>query len=408
MKSENKPGNLRLYLVFSFITLLLGTLLLCGIGNYLFLAPYYRMEKEKTLIEAYEALKDASEGGEALDLEPLSARYNLSIIVLDTSTSTVSLAGSKEEALKRRLLDILFEKSGAVTLEKEILKTGDGFELWVAKDERTEAEYLEIWGILPDEKTFLIQSPLESMQESASVANRFLLYTGLAGMFLGGVAVWLLSSPLEKMISRLQAKNEELALDLERQKKLEELLREFIANASHELKTPLSIIQGYAEGLSEGACEDTETRREYSDIIADEASKMDRLVKNLLALNELEGGSAPLQEDFDLSVLVSEYLSTARILAREAGGRVSFDGESAQVHGDPERIRQVVENYYTNAIHHLDGEKLIRIKIERKKDGVRCSVFNTGLPIPEEALPHVWEKFYKADKARTRSYGGNG
>ncbi len=402
--------SLRLYLTLSYIALLACILLLCGIANNLFLEMYYRGQKEKSLVAAYELLQQGFSSGAPVDLSFLSARYDLGIIVLDPSSATVSLSGS-EESLKRRLLDILFAGSTGAPMQRDILESNEHYALWIAKDGRTGTDYMEIWGTLLSGETFLMQSPLESMRESAAVANRFLLYIGLFGMIAGGLLVWILSGPLEKTLISLQAKNEALQLDLARQKKLDEMRNEFIANASHELKTPLAIIQGYAEGLTDGACEDEEMCREYAGIIADEAAKMDWLVKSLLTLNELEQGEEYHEERFDLAALIRDYLNSVQVLIREAQAEVIFDtaeNDEVMVLGDPDKLGQVFANYFTNALHHLSGERKIRIGLRSEGKQAVVSVFNTGEPIPEEALPHIWEKFYKADKARTRAYGGNG
>ena len=405
---ERLKKSLRLYLVFSFVGLLAFILLLCGLANMLFLESYYHSEKGKSLVSAYRILKRSMADGAKEDLAWLSTRYDLSIIVLDTSSNTVILAGAGEEPLKTRLLDILFEASGAVSLKKEVLEQTKEYSLWISSDERTGTDYIELWGTLSGGQVFLMQSPLESMTESASVANRFLLYIGLFGMLVGGIIVWVFSAPLEKRLIRLQRANEELQLDLEHRKKLDEMRREFITNASHELKTPLSIIQGYAEGLIDGAAEDEETKEEYVSIIADEAGKMDKLVKNLLALNELEGEQELREESFDLAELIRDHLNSASRLIKEAGADVIFSDDPMQVIADPERISMVVANYLSNALHHASGKKQIEITLRQRSGMVKCSVYNTGTQIPEEALPHLWDKFYKVDKARTRAYGGNG
>ncbi len=255
-------SSLRLNLTISFIALLACILMLCGLADYLFLESYYHSEKAKTLVSAYQILKKSMEDGGRQDLEWLSTRYNLAIIVLDASSDTIVLAGSGEGPIKARLLDILFEGSGAVSLEKNVLEKNSDYSLWISSDERTGTDYMELWGTLSGRQAFLMQTPLESMKESAEVANRFLIFTGLFGILIGGLLVWVFSAPLERRLVRLQSANEELQLDLERQRKLDKMRREFITNASHELKTPLAIIQGYAEGLLDGAAESEEDRGE--------------------------------------------------------------------------------------------------------------------------------------------------
>ena len=186
--------------------------------------------------------------------------------------------------------------------------------------------------------------------------------------------------------------------------------RQFLSDASHELKTPIALIQGYAEGLKEGVNDDPESREFYCEVIMDEAGKMNRMVKNLLALNQLEFGEDDVQfERFDITSLISGVLQSLDILIEQKEAQVIFRHKNpVYVWADEFKVEQVVRNYVNNALNHIDGEKVIEIKITQENDMAKITVFNTGTPIPEEDLPHIWEKFYKVDKARTREYGGNG
>ena len=179
---------------------------------------------------------------------------------------------------------------------------------------------------------------------------------------------------------------------------------EFLGNVSHELKTPIALIQGYAEGLKEGVNDDPESREFYCEVIMDEAGKMNRMVKNLLALNQLEFGEDDVQfERFDITSLNSGVLQSLDILIEQKEAQVIFRHKNpVYVWADEFKVEQVVRNYVNNALNHIDGEKVIEIKITQENDMAKITVFNTGTPIPEEDLPHIWEKFYKVDKARTR------
>lgn len=190
----------------------------------------------------------------------------------------------------------------------------------------------------------------------------------------------------------------------------ETLRTDFIANVSHELKTPIALIQGYAEGLTEGMAEDKESRDYYCNVIMDEAGKMNKMVKQLLTLTALEfGKDQTVMERFNLTELISGVISASGILLEQNGITAEFDNSApVYVWADEFKIEEVVTNYFSNAIHHAGGEKKIIVKMLPEGEKVRVSVFNTGTPIPEEALPNLWTKFYKVDKARTREYGGSG
>ena len=114
-------------------------------------------------------------------------------------------------------------------------------------------------------------------------------------------------------------------------------------------------------------------------------------------------------ERFDVTGLVKGVISSCDILIQQAEATVSIIGEeTVYVWADEFKTEQVVRNYLTNAIHHVENERQIEVRVIRRADKVRVTVFNSGKPIPEEDLPKLWDKFYKVDKAHTREYGGNG
>ena len=219
-----------------------------------------------------------------------------------------------------------------------------------------------------------------------------------------------LSDKLEQTISELKTANNELELDLQRRSEQEQMRQEFLANVSHELKTPIALIQGYAEGLQDNVNDDPESREFYCEVIVDEADKMNKMVKKLLSLNQLEFGNGQVHlEHFDLQQVVQSVLSSSEILFRQKEVTLSYNGDHpVYVWADEYMTEEVVMNYVSNALNHIDGEKIIEVKIVSCDGKARVSVFNTGKPIPEEDIDKIWSKFYKVDKARTREYGGNG
>ena len=219
-----------------------------------------------------------------------------------------------------------------------------------------------------------------------------------------------MSERLEQTISNLKEANYKLQKDIEQKEKRENMRSEFLGNVSHELKTPIALIQGYAEGLNENISDDPESREFYCEVIMDEASKMNKLVRNLLTLNQLESGRDEMTvERFDIVTLIRGVLQSMDIMIQQKEAKVGFDAEKpVYVWADEFKIEEVVTNYTSNALNHLDGEKEIEIRVLTEENHVKVTVFNTGTPIPEEDIPNLWNKFYKVDKARTREYGGSG
>ena len=171
------------------------------------------------------------------------------------------------------------------------------------------------------------------------------------------------------------------------------------------------MIQGYAEGLQENINDDPESREFYCDVIVDEANKMNKMVKRLLSLNQLEFGNGQVHlEHFDLNGVIDSVVSFSDILFQQKGVTLSYhrSDEPVMVWADEYMIEEVVTNYISNALNHVKYDNKIEIKMTKEEGTVRTSVFNTGDPIPDEDIDKIWSKFYKVDKARTREYGGNG
>ncbi len=439
--------------------LMAGTVLLCWFINNTFLEKYYLNNKKKAMMSAYHVINDASNAGtidsDAFDLEfqKICGKNNINIILLDAQTRTVKTSINDYELLSRPLLDYLFRKDD-IQYER-ILAEERNYSMYIETDIRSHLEYVDMWGVLDNGNLFLFRSPLESIQESVSLANRFLAYVGMGATIFSAVIILLvsrritepvmeltrisermrhldfdakytgsskteiallgqninqLSETLETTISELKSANNELKRDIEKKNKTDEMRREFLANVSHELKTPLALIQGYAEGLKEEINDDARSREYYCEVIMDEASRMNAMVKKLLTLNQLEfGNDAVTMERFDVTTLVRNYLQSAEILCRQKEITLKMaDVPPLSVWADEFMVEEVFGNYFSNAINHVAGKRIIDVKLTVKEKTVRVSVFNTGVPIPEESLPHIWEKFYKVDKARTREYGGSG
>ena len=225
-----------------------------------------------------------------------------------------------------------------------------------------------------------------------------------------GRSLNVLSERLEKTIGDLKKANNELEHDIRKKEEIESMRSDFISNVSHELKTPIALIQGYAEGLQDNVNDDPESRNYYCDVIIDEAAKMNSIVRKLLSLNQLEYGKQTLEYDrFDIFDILKGVLKETEILEKQQGVKVSLFGEEpCYVWADEYRIEEVVTNYVSNAFHHVSLSKEIAVSVKKTGAVVRVSVYNTGENIPEEDLDKVWIKFFKVDKARTRAYGGTG
>lgn len=224
-----------------------------------------------------------------------------------------------------------------------------------------------------------------------------------------GQSINRLSEHLEQAIAELRQSNEQLGLEIREKEKIDEMRREFIINVSHELKTPIALIQGYAEGLREGIAETPEDRDYYCTTICDEATRMNKMVMQLLSLSKLElGREQPNFTDVELDELLAGAVSKTALLADARRLTVERADSGLTVRSDYGLLEQVVSNYLTNAIRYTPEGGRIRLAAARDADGTVLTVFNEGEGVPEDEVPLLWEKFYRTDKARSRESGGTG
>lgn len=455
-----RKHSIRTRMTTLFTVVLLAALVSCWLANNFFLERYYVRNKQQVLIDVYGQMDRASRSEELENdefLQRLNAvceSNNIGLLVMGSDGKGVRSSVRDSEMLRMRLYKYLFGQFSKADVGK-VLKEEDHYTIYANTDRVIGGEYLEMTGILAEGELFIVRTALEPIRESVQLANRFLGDVGIIVLLVGVILIQFvsrrisepildlarlsermsnldfdvkftgsgedeitflgnhmnqLSEALEKTISELKTANNELQRDIEQREKNDEMRKEFLSNVSHELKTPIALIQGYAEGLQECINDDPESRSFYCEVIMDEASKMNTMVKNLLTLNELEFGSEVVtMERFDLAAMIHNMLQSARILFEQKDVRLVFDvQEPVFVWANEYKLEEVFNNYISNALNHVDGERVVKITMLRENGKVRTGVFNTGKPIPEDDVDRIWDKFYKVDKARTREYGGSG
>lgn len=403
-----------------------------------------------------------------LQLDKLSQTRNLSVIIYRDMSSPIfdymlksntklllysSLGmnqNSKVESSNIYSDYINADKSG----DAASVKT-DNYEIEKVNVKRLGASYIYLAGTFKNGDHILIRASFSSITESAALSNQFFLYISLVAALIGFVVMYfvsnrflgpitvltniakrmseldftakyevktedevgvlgnsmnMLSETLEQALAELKEANTELKKDLEKKEQIDAMRKEFLSNVSHELKTPIALIQGYAEGLMDNINDDEESREFYCEVIVDEARKMNQMVKKIMDLNQLEFGyNTVTMEHFDIIAMIRAVIAKSDILLKQKEINLAFDEDAPiYVWSDAYMSEEVFTNYLTNAINHADGEKRIDIQLEKKEKTVKITVHNTGEQIPEEDLSKLWDKFYKVDKARTREYGGSG
>lgn len=324
-----------------------------------------------------------------------------------------------------------------------------------AIDPITNTPGLGLSGYLDNGYSISLRLPMASIQTSITLVNRFLLIIGgillvltlfltylLSNYFtkpirqihqttnrlkaldftvpclitskdeLGALAINIndMSTALEDTISSLNGSNDALQIEIEAKNKLDLKRQQLLNNVSHELKTPLSLMLGYAEGLKLHIANDPEKVDFYCDVIVDETNKMNQLVQHLLDIDQVEFGdfkSHPIK--LDLTDYLNNTIKKYQPQFDELGIQLSADlPPSQQIFADPLRLDQVFVNYLSNALHYCNDEKKVRITLTNTGEHIRIEVYNGSEPIDEQIKDRLWDSFYKIDKARTRAVGGHG
>lgn len=460
-KKTKRKHSITSRLALTILSLVAGTILLCWTLNVTLLEGYYEKHKQNVLVNGYVQIDKASMDGTLttkdfdVPFEKICANGNMTMLILTAEGEVVRSSTNGTDALRLQFWDMMMESAGdEEALNMSVIESNGRYTLGEKADERLDADYLVLWGVLSDGNVMLARTPLQSIRESAEVSNHLLSYVGVLALIGSAVVIYFvtrritnpilqltdiskrmaaldfnvkyegqgdseieqlgeymnqLSGTLEQTISELKSANNELQQDIEKKEQIDEMRKEFLSNVSHELKTPLALIQGYAEGLKECVQEDDESRDFYCEVIMDEADKMNQMVKKLLTLNQLEfGNDVVVMEHFDITELIRGVVNSSSILLEQNNITVTFEEPPVFVWADEFKTEEVVTNFLSNAIHYAENEKRIAIRYTMQEDSVRIGVFNSGMPIQEEDIDNIWIKFYKADKARTREYGGSG
>lgn len=426
------------------------------LANNMILEEYYIYSKQQKLLNAYAKINDYYNDKIDIkdietELEKISINNNFDILI--KNNNNIIIYSSNRDFISN--IDITTKND-----KRNLIYSSDKISIKKTSNFSNGLTYILLTGTLDNNYSLYIRMPVSTIQESVRISNRFLylicgitiIGSGIAILIISkrftkpiaelesiankmskldfshkyrikdtddeinnlGRSINTMSDKLEKTIKQLQETNIELEKDIEKKSKIDEMRKQFVSDVSHELKTPIALIQGYAEGLVENVVTDEESKTFYANVILDEANKMDLLVKQLLELMKLEYGNREFNnQKFDISELIQEVVRKSKLLIDEKNVEVQLNVEKPlYVYADEFYIEQVVNNYFTNAIKHIkeiNGEKIIKINSEIKENNkVRITIFNTGEKIKEEDLTRIWNRFYKVDEARNREDGGTG
>ena len=454
--------SVRSKLFFTLCIIVLSIILFLIIVNSFVLEKYYQYAKSSQLKEVYNMINSYYNGHLQVydmedELDQISIKNNFDIIIRDGQGTAVYLSNKNFLENVKIIIDF-WGINGRQ--DYQIIEQTDNLQIRTVNDTETKINYIMLSGKLDNQFETYIRIPLSSIKESVRISNSFLYTIASIVIVVGGIAIIYISKSfsypiseitniakkmarldfshkyvvtdddeinelgksinemsdkLEKTINQLRNTNIELEKDIEKKSKIDEMRKSFISDVSHELKTPIALIQGYSEGLLENVNSDPESRRFYAEVILDETNKMDKMVKQLLELTKLEYEKREFNNTtFNIVELEKEIVRTSQVMLDEKDVKVEFETvENIEVFADDMYISQIITNYLTNAIKHVKdvyGDKYIKITntVLKEKGKVRVTVFNTGNNISEENLTRVWNRFFKADEARNRDDGGSG
>lgn len=458
IKNALKSVRVKLFLMVSLIIILLIVFLIL-INNLVF-GQFYLYSKTKDLKEVYSRINDYYNNPSNIDinaeLEKLAVKNNFDILIKDDDN--INIFTSNKDFLST--FGEMNQMTNIINIG-ELIEENEKFIIRKLKDNKTGISYILLSAKLDNGYLLYIRIPVSSIEESVKISNNFLyliagftiLISAVVVSFISkkftepilelntiarnmanldfshkyritdaddeinnlGKSINLMSEKLESTIKQLRNTNIELEKDIEEKSKIDEMRKSFISDVSHELKTPIALIQGYSEGLLENVNTDDENRKFYAEVILDETNKMDKLVKQLLELMKLEYGKREFSDtEFNIVELEREVVRKSKVMLEERGVEVEIDSpDEINVIADDFYIEQVITNYLTNAIKHVEeinGKKRIVMKncVNVEKNKVRVKVFNTGSNIKEEDLTRIWNRFYKVDESRNRADGGTG
>lgn len=450
----NRRRSLTVQLASVMLVLVLAIIVFFWIMNNTLLEKYYVYNKEEEMLSVYKMVDQAAVTDQlssevfALTLKKKCDSGNIDVVVFNKYGKVIIEGTSDSDEVFQLLLEASLSTYPSDYADLNMNRK---------KDEKLGTEYIIINNRLVDGNFVYMKTPLESIRESVKLLNRFFGIGALVAILTGtSVVIFLsrslskpirhimdistkmskldfeakyipakneareiselgehmneLSNALESTITELKRANNELKRDIRQKEEIDSMRREFLSNVSHELKTPLTLISGYAEGLKEAVNDDEQSRDYYCEVIMDEADKMNRMVMKLLSLNQLEFGNDNVDmERFNITELIKAIVSSSKLLLEKNNLTIEFaENEPIYVCGDIFKIEEVLTNYITNAINHCTCGGMIVVRYVFCEEIVRISVFNQGKPIPVEEIDKIWTKFYKVDKARTREYGGSG
>lgn len=425
--------------------IIISLLLMLFLSNFFLLENYYLKYKKNQIIEIAESIgKDRNQ-----DLEKLGEKNNLRIELFNRRRYNMSMMHM------RRPPD--FKGKRGMEEDENVSFDSIGYEpeikLMIQSNEKS-PKFIMLTQKMSEDEVLVIHSPIFAISEAVKISTNFLFLVFLLGVVLSVIMSILfsgkISSPIKKIeqkaeeisnlnfdtvleieredelgklsesinklsanlknaINSLQISNDRLRVEVQKEKEIDKFRREFIDSINHELKTPIAIIEGYAEGLLDNINSE-EDKEFYCNVIIDESKKMDNLVKKILLLSRYDSYNMKIEkENFDISELLEKILRKYRLDIEKKDFKIKKQyKKEIYAYGDYGEVNTVIDNYINNAIGHAKDGDEIAIIMEEDNENTYFSISNSSEKIEPEILESLFEPFSKIDKSRNRRYGGTG
>ena len=419
IKEKLKSVRFKLFLVMCIVIIFI---ILCLIlVNSVVLETFYMYSKTNTVRAVYARINEYYSSNSAnidLDEELKNIAFKNNFDILIQADNNIIVFSTNRDFISS--IDQLMDNESASSQDQtNIIYKDRDIIIRKVVSSNSSMNYILLSGNLVNDYKLYIRIPIAPIEESVRISNNVLIFIGCITIIISGIIASVISkkftdpilelnsitnkmarldfsqkyvtkdvddeindlgknintmsNKLETIIKQLRDNNIELEKDIEEKSKIDEMRKQFISDVSHELKTPIALIQGYAEGLLENVTTDDESRKFYAEVILDESNKMDKLVKQLLELMKIEYGKREFtNERFDLKELIDEVIRKCNVMLKENGITINFrQEEPVYIYADEFYIDQAVTNYFTNAIKHAEeknGKKEIEIRLEKLKD----------------------------------------
>ena len=450
------PRRLSSQFVFIAAAIIAAYVFLQLLANGLLLERYYTFRTRQKLLGAYELVQQM----DGVDLATMAAieQQDITVALFEAGTGRVLYSSRSEDAVRARLLaQVLAEvREGLLAAHEDVFVAKRDSSSITASGTKLTIDPAMILGARVGLTLVELSIQLETIQESTAIAQQFTAVVGILMLLVMSIvlprAARLITRPVEQMTEaaqciaqrdfsrrcddsfqheigslahsinsmsdqlqrytdELQTANDRLKEDLEVIRRAQQARRSLVSNISHDIKTPIALISGYAAGLASGMADTPEKMREYCDVIIDESDRMLQMIDRMLQLSRIESGAVALtMEGFSLSELLDDLLEKFHVEIERAGIALTRAYEpGACVVSDYVCVEQVLTNYIQNAVEHMGAGREMRITVRRAEhDRLRVSVFNSAAPFSDDERDELWDSFYRGEKSRKRAGSQSG